>query len=83
MKKVAVLVKASVMTRVVIDVDDDFYTRDSDNTINGTLYDEEWDRAVCTAIPRLKDNISSDNIDDIELDYEFPYDQGFDDSVWK
>lgn len=83
MKKVALLVKASVMTRVVIDVDDDFCTRDIDNTINGTLTDEEWDRAVCTAIPRLKDNISSDNIDGIGFDYEFPYDQGFDDSVWK
>jgi hypothetical protein len=73
MKK-AFVVKATVMTRIVIDVDDDFETRDIDTTINGTLTDDEWNKAVREAIPRLQDNIlCEDNIDAIVEDIECPY----------
>lgn len=76
MKK-AFLVKATVMTRIIIDVDDDFETRDIDTTINGTLTNDEWDRAVRVAIPHLQDNIlCEDNINAIVEDIECPY--GFD-----
>lgn len=78
MKK-AFLVKATVMTRVIIDVDDDFNTRDCDTTINGTLTDTEWDNAVKLAIPCLQDNICEDNIDDIVEDIECPYGEFEDD----
>lgn len=78
MKK-AFLVKATVMTRVIIDVDDDFNTRDCDTTINGTLTDVEWDKAIEIAIPLLQDNVCEDNIDDIVEDIECPFSELDDD----
>lgn len=77
MKK-AFLVKASVMTRIVMDVDDNFDVRDIDSTINGTVTDDEWYKAVEMAIPRLKDNICGDCIEEVVEDYEVPYDKEFD-----
>jgi hypothetical protein len=73
MKKVALLVKASVMTRVVVDVPDDF----NENT--DAIPMESWDNAVRVAIPRLKNNINDfDSIEEIDVDYEMPYDAEYD-----
>lgn len=73
MKKVAFLVKASVMTRVVVDVPDDF------NEDTDAIPMESWDNAARVAIPRLKDNINDfDSIEEIDVDYEMPYDAEYD-----
>ena len=73
MKKVALLVKASVMTRVVVDVPDDF----NENT--DAIPMESWDKAARVAIPRLKNNINDfDSIEEIDVDYEMPYDAEYD-----
>lgn len=73
MKKVALLVKASVMTRVVVDVPDDF------NEDTDAIPMESWDSAARVAIPRLKNNINDfDSIEEIEVDYEMPYDAEYD-----
>lgn len=73
MKKVAFLVKASVMTRVVVDVPDDF------NEDTDAIPMESWDDAARVAIPRLKDNISDfDCIEEVDVDYEVPYDAEYD-----
>lgn len=73
MKKVAFLVKASVMTRVVVDVPDDF------NGDTNAIPLESWDNAVRVAIPRLKNNINDfDSIEDIDVDTECPYDAEYD-----
>lgn len=73
MKKVALLVKASVMTRVVVDVPDDF------NEDTDAIPMESWDNAARVAIPRLKDNINDfDSIEEIDVDYEMPYDAEYD-----
>lgn len=73
MKKVALLVKASVMTRVVVDVPDDF------NEDTDAIPMESWDNAVRVAIPRLKNNINDfDSIEEIDVDYEMPYDAEYD-----
>lgn len=77
MKKVAFLVKASVMTRVVVDVPDNF------NEDTDTIPNDSWNNAAKVAIPRLKDNINDfDNIEEIEVDYEMPYDKEFDAEQW-
>lgn len=68
MKKVAFLVKASVMTRVVIDVPKDF------NEETDAIPMESWDEAARVAIPRLKENLDGfDCIEEIEADLEMPY----------
>lgn len=73
MKKVAFLVKASVMTRVVVDVPDDF------NEDTDAIPMESWDNAARVAIPRLKNNINDfDSIEEIDVDYEMPYDAEYD-----
>lgn len=73
MKKVALLVKASVMTRVVVDVPDDF------NEDTDAIPMESWDKAARVAIPRLKNNINEfDSIEEIDVDYEMPYDAEYD-----
>lgn len=73
MKKVALLVKASVMTRVVVDVPDDF-NEDTDAIPMGS-----WEDAVNKAIPRLKNNINDfDCIEEVDVDYEMPYDAEYD-----
>jgi len=73
MKKVAFLVKASVMTRVVVDVDDDF-NEETDAIPMGS-----WEDAVRVAIPRLKENIDDfDCIEEVDVDYEVPYDAEYD-----
>lgn len=73
MKKVAFLVKASVMTRVVVDVPDDF-NEDTDAIPMGS-----WEDAVRVAIPRLKNNINEfDSIEEVDVDYEMPYDAEYD-----
>ena len=73
MKKVAFLVKASVMTRVVVDVPDDF-NEDTDAIPMGN-----WEDAVRVAIPRLKENINDfDCIEEVDVDYEVPYDAEYD-----
>lgn len=73
MKKVALLVKASVMTRVVVDVPDDF------NEDTDAIPMESWDKAASVAIPRLKNNINEfDSIEEIDVDYEMPYDAEYD-----
>lgn len=73
MKKVALLVKASVMTRVVVDVPDDF-NEDTDAIPMGS-----WEDAVRVAIPRLKNNINEfDSIEEVDVDYEMPYDAEYD-----
>ena len=73
MKKVALLVKASVMTRVVVDVPDDF------NEDTDAIPMESCDKAARVAIPRLKNNINDfDSIEEIDVDYEMPYDAEYD-----
>ncbi len=73
MKKVAFLVKASVMTRVVVDVDDDF------NEETDVIPMGSWEDAVRVAIPRLKDNINDlDCIEEVDVDTECPYDAEYD-----
>lgn len=73
MKKVALLVKASVMTRVVVDVDDDF------NEDTDAIPTDSWENAARIAIPRLKANINDfDCIEEVEVDYEVPYDANYD-----
>lgn len=73
MKKVALLVRASVMTRVVVDVPDDF------NEDTDAIPMESWDNAARVAIPRLKNNINEfDSIEEIDIDYEMPYDAEYD-----
>lgn len=73
MKKQAFLVKASVMTRVVVDVPDDF------NEDTDAIPMESWEDAVRVAIPRLKNNINEfDSIEEVDVDYEMPYDAEYD-----
>ena len=73
MKKVAFLVKASVMTRVVVNVDDNF------NEDTDAIPMDSWEEAIRVAIPRLKDNINHfDSIDEVDVDYEMPYDAEYD-----
>lgn len=71
MAKKAFLVKASVMTRIVIDVPEDF-----------DITDFEWgqlsDKMVALAIPRLRENLCGDSIEEIIEDLECPYDEEFD-----
>jgi hypothetical protein len=76
MKKVAVLVQAYVATRVVIEVPDDF---DMDHD---ELAEDMCNEAERLAIPRLKNNLCSDCIDSIEVDYEVPYDAKHDVEEW-
>lgn len=69
--KQAFLVKASVMTRVVIDVPEGF---DEDDVIPMDI----WEKAVKESIPRLKDNLNDfDCIEEVEPDYECPYGCGY------
>lgn len=67
--KQAFLVKASVMTRVVVDVPDGF---DEDDVIPMGI----WETAVKASIPRLIDNLNSDCgslIEEVVPDFECPY----------
>jgi hypothetical protein len=69
--KQAFLVKASVMTRVVIDVPEGF---DEDDVIPMDI----WEKAVNVSIPRLKDNLNDfDCIEEVEPDYECTYGCGY------
>lgn len=69
--KQAFLVKASVMTRVVVDVPDGF---DENDTIPMDI----WEKAVRESIPRLKDNLNDfDCIEEVEPDFECPYGCGY------
>jgi hypothetical protein len=64
MKK-AFLVEASVMTRVIIDVPDNF---------DGNLSNEDWDKAVKMAMPNLRENVlCEDNIANIKTDIDCPF----------
>lgn len=73
MKKQAVLVLASVMTRVIVDVPDDF------NEATDAIPNESWEDAVNKAIPRLKENINDfDSIEEVYADTECPYDEEYD-----
>lgn len=67
--KQAFLVKASVMTRVVIDVPEGF---DEDDVIPMDI----WETAVKESIPRLIDNLNNDCgslIEEVVPDFECPY----------
>lgn len=67
--KQAFLVKASVMTRVVVDVPDGF---DEDDVISMDI----WEKAVKASIPRLIDNLNNDCgslIEEVVPDFECPY----------
>ena len=67
--KQAFLVKASVMTRVVVDVPDGF---DEDNVIPMDI----WEKAVKESVPRLIDNLNNDCgslIEEVVPDFECPY----------
>jgi hypothetical protein len=67
-RKVALLVTAEVMTRIVVEVADDF---DVEN-----LNENEFDKIANTAKPYLLGNINHDFLDcvtDIELDKECPH----------
>ena len=69
--KQAFLVKASVMTRVVVDVPEDYNEDDAVPT-------DIWEKVVDLAIPRLKDNINDfDSIEEVEPDLECPYGFGY------
>ena len=70
MKK-AFLVKASVMTRVVVDVPDDY---NEDDVVPMDI----WEEVVELSIPRLKDNLNDfDCIEEVEPDFECPYGSGY------
>ena len=74
MKK-AFLVTATIKTRVVVDVDENY----NGGTYNACYFpNEDEDKIITEALPRLKDNVCEDNIESIELDIEFPYDEEFD-----
>ena len=73
MKK-AFLVKASVMTRVVVDVPNNFIT----NIYNDSYPNETEVKILTEALPRLKDNICVENIEEIIEDTECPYDANYD-----
>lgn len=67
--KQAFLVKASVMTRVVVDVPDGF---DEDDVIPMDI----WEKAVKASVPRLIDNLNNDCgslIEEVVPDFECPY----------
>lgn len=67
--KQAFLVKASVMTRVVIDVPEGF---DEDDVIPMDI----WETAVKESIPCLIDNLNNDCgslIEEVVPDFECPY----------
>lgn len=71
--KQAFLVKASVMTRVVVDVPDGF---DEDDVIPMDI----WEKAVTESIPRLIDNLNNDCgslIEEVVPDFECPYGCGY------
>lgn len=69
--KQAFLVKASVMTRVVIDVPDGFDE-------NSAIPMDIWEKVVNESIPRLKDNLNDfDCIEEVEPDFECPYGCGY------
>lgn len=70
MKK-AFLVKASVMTRVVVDVPEDYNEND-------VVPMDIWEEVVELSIPRLKDNLNDfDCIEEVEPDFECPYGSGY------
>ena len=70
MKK-AFLVKASVMTRVVVDVPNDY---NEDDVVPMDI----WEKVVDSAIPRLKDNLNDfDCIEEVEPDFECLYGSGY------
>ena len=76
MKK-AFLVTAVVKTRVVVDVDENY----DGGLYNGSLWfcpNDDEQKIITDAIPRLKDNVCEDNIESVELDIECPYDEEFD-----
>lgn len=80
MKKQAFLVRASVMTRVVIDVPDDF-DEDVDDIAEVSM--DLWEDVVNKAIPRLQNNLNDfECIEEVEPDYDFPYDKNFDAFEW-
>lgn len=69
--KRAFLVKAFVMTRVVVDVPEDYNEED-------VVPMDIWEKVVDLAIPRLKDNINDfDCIEEVEPDFECPYGSGY------
>ena len=69
--KQAFLVKASVMTRVVVDVPEDYNEED-------VIPMDIWDKVVDLAIPRLKDNLNDfECIEEVEPDFECPYGSGY------
>ena len=69
--KQAFLVKASVMTRVVVDVPEDY---NEDDAVPMDI----WEKVVDLAIPRLKNNINDfDSIEEVEPDFECPYGSGY------
>jgi hypothetical protein len=77
--KQAFLVKASVMTRVVVDVPDGF---DEDDVIPMDI----WEKAVKASIPRLIDNLNSDCgslIEEVVPDFECPYGSGYNEDIAK
>ena len=76
MKKQAFLVKASVMTRVVIDVPDNF------NEDTDVISNDMWENVVNVSIPRLKENIEFSHIEDVIPDFEVPYDEKYDAFEW-
>ena len=71
MAKKAFLVMASVMTRVVVDVGNDF----NGEIPYGCALEEE---IINRALPRLSENLCGDNIEEIIEDLECPYDEKFD-----
>lgn len=78
--KQAFLVKASVMTRVVVDVPDGF---DEDYDVITT---DIWENAVKASIPRLIDNLNNDCgslIEEVIPDYECPYGSGYNEDIAK
>ena len=76
MKK-AFLVTATIKTRVVVDVDENY----NGGLYNGSIWfypNDDEQKIITDAIPRLKDNVCEDNIESVELDTECPYDEEFD-----
>ena len=76
MKK-AFLVTAVVKTRVVVDVDENY----NGGLYNGSIWfypNDDEQKIITDAIPRLKDNVCEDNIESVKLDTECPYDEEFD-----
>lgn len=76
-KKIAMIVRAVALSRVVLEVEDNFNPND--------ITDEELDKIIKVAKPRLINNLTEDYEDCFDDAYEddaMPYDAKYDDVIF-